>query len=166
MHSNQYNFDKANWKEFENDLIKYANMDEFQTSLNNSIISTSVLEKEAEKLRDIILKAAENIPKKRVTEYSKCWWNSELKTLRKELSITRKNWKEKLVSQQEYQQARTKYFQQIKLEKAKCWNTFLENAVGKEIFKAFNYTKSNRVEKLPIIKYSDERNQEKNCYYI
>ena len=37
----------------------------------------------------------------------------------------------------------------------------MENAVGKEIFKAFNYTKSNRVEKLPIIKYSDERNQEK-----
>ena len=50
-----------------------------------------MLEKEAGKLRDIILKAAENIPKKRVTEYSKCWWNSELKTLRKELSITRKN---------------------------------------------------------------------------
>ena len=72
LYSNQYNFDKANWKEFENDLIKYANMDEFQTSLDNSIISTSVLEKEVEKLRDIILKAAENIPKKRVTEYSKC----------------------------------------------------------------------------------------------
>ena len=73
LHSNQYNFDKANWKEFENDLIKYANMNEFQTSLNNSIISTSVLEKKVKKLRDIILKAAENIPKKRVTEYSKCW---------------------------------------------------------------------------------------------
>ena len=70
-----------------------------------------MLEKEVKKLRDIILKAAENIPKKRITEYSKCWWNDELKTLRKELSITRKNWKEKLVSQQEYQQARTKYFQ-------------------------------------------------------
>ena len=31
LYSNQYNFDKVNWKEFENDLIKYANMDEFQT---------------------------------------------------------------------------------------------------------------------------------------
>ena len=78
-------------------------MNEFQTSLDNLIVSTSVLEKEAEKLRDIIFKAAENIPKKRITEYFKCWWNDELKTLRKELSITRKNWKEKLVSQQEYQ---------------------------------------------------------------
>ena len=36
----------------------------------------------------------------------------------------------------------------------------MENVVGKEIFKAFNYIKANRVEKLPIIKYSDE-NQEK-----
>ena len=65
--------------------------------------------------------------------------------------MTRRNWKERLVSQQEYQQARTKYFQQIKLEKAKCWNSFLENAVGKEIFKVFNYIKFNRVEKLSII---------------
>ena len=159
LYNNQYNFDKANWKQFKIDLVNAANTDEFQTHLDNSIISPDILEKEAVKLRDIILKAAENIPKKRVTEYSKCWWNDELKVLRKELSMTRRNWKERLVSQQEYQQARTKYFQQIKLEKAKCWNSFLENAVGKEIFKAFNYTKSNRVEKLPIIKYSYQ-NQE------
>ena len=70
LHSNQYNFDKANWKEFENNLIKYANMNEFQTSLDNSIVSTSVLKKEAEKLRDIILKAAENIPKKELLNTS------------------------------------------------------------------------------------------------
>ena len=156
LYSNQYNFDKTNWKQFEIDLITHANTNEFQTQLNNSIISLDILEKEAEKLRDIILKAAKNISKKRISEYFKCWWNDELKTLRKELSITRRNWQERSISQQEYQQARTKYFQQIKLEKAKCWNTFLENAVGKEIFKAFNYTKSNRVEKLPIIQYSYE----------
>jgi len=64
LYSNQYNFDKVDWKEFENNLIKYANMDQFQTSLNNLIISINVLEKKAEKLRDIILKAAGNIPKK------------------------------------------------------------------------------------------------------
>ena len=53
-------------------------MDEFQTnlSLNDSvtIISTNVLEKEAEKLRNIIFKAAENIPKKKVTEYSNYYY--------------------------------------------------------------------------------------------
>ena len=36
----------------------------------------------------------------------------------------------------------------------------MENTIGKEIFKAFNYIKANRIEKLPIIKYS-EKNQEK-----
>src|SRR5204863_7546707 len=113
LYSNQYNFDKADWKQFENDLIKYVNMNEFQTNLDNSIISINVLEKEAEKLRDIILKAANNIPKKRITEYFKCWWNNKLKTLRKELNITRTNWKEKQISQQEYQQVKIKYLQQI-----------------------------------------------------
>ena len=73
MYSNQYNFDKADWKQFENDLIKYINMDEFQTDLDDSIVSTNILEKEAEKLRNIILKAAANISKKRITEYFKCW---------------------------------------------------------------------------------------------
>ena len=38
----------------------------------------------------------------------------------------------------------------------------MENAVGKEIFKAFNYTKFNKVEKLSIIKYNDN-NQEKTA---
>ena len=66
-------------------------MDKFQTSIDNSIISTNILEKEAEKLRDIIFKAADNIPKKRITEYSKCWWNNKLKTLQNKLNITRKN---------------------------------------------------------------------------
>src|SRR5204862_1717694 len=135
LYSNQYNFDKADWKQFENDLIKCANMDEFQTNLDNLIISINVLEKEAEKLRDIILKAANNIPKKRITEYSKCWWNNELKTLQKELNITKKNWKEKQISQQEYQQAKIKYFQQIKLEKAKYWNSFLKILLAKRFLK-------------------------------
>ena len=47
-------------------------MNEFQTDLDNLIISVNVLEKEAEKLRDLILKAADNISKKRITEYFKC----------------------------------------------------------------------------------------------
>ena len=36
------------------------------------------------------------------------------------------------------------------------WDSFLENAKGKEIFKAFQYTKHKKVEHIPIIKYTKE----------
>jgi hypothetical protein len=36
------------------------------------------------------------------------------------------------------------------------WDSFLENAKGKEIFKAFQYTKHKKVERIPIIKYTKE----------
>ena len=39
----------------------------------------------------ILLAANKAIPKKRITERSKPWWNEELKLLRKELVITKKN---------------------------------------------------------------------------
>jgi len=72
LYSNQYNFEKADWKKFENDLIFATNMDKFRTQLDDSIPSLNILENEAEKLRDIILKATKNISKRRVTKYSKC----------------------------------------------------------------------------------------------
>jgi hypothetical protein len=73
LYSNQYNFEKTDWEKFENNLIFTANTDKFQTQLNDSITTSDMLKKEAEKLRDIILKAAEIISKKRITEYFKCW---------------------------------------------------------------------------------------------
>ena len=42
------------------------------------------------------------------------------------------------------------------MAKSKCWNNFLENAKNKDIFKAFQYTKQTRVEKLPILQYQTE----------
>src|SRR5436190_19912358 len=59
-------------------------------------------------------------------------------------------------SQQAFQALKSDYFYKIKQAKATCWNDFLENTVGKDIFKAFNYTKFNRIEKLPIIQYQYE----------
>src|SRR5205809_2221085 len=62
-------------------------------------------------------------------------------------------------TQQVFQALKSDYFYKIKQAKATCWNDFLENAVEKDIFKAFNYTKFNRIEKLSIIQYQHE-NQE------
>src|SRR6266511_5622534 len=48
------------------------------------------------------------------------------------------------------------------MAKSNCWNQFLEKAEGKDIFKAFTYTKQKRIERLPIIIYSDRNNERKN----
>ena len=39
----------------------------------------------------------------------------------------------------------------------------MEKAEGKEIFKAFIYTKQKRIERLPIIIYSDRNNERKDA---
>src|SRR5436190_297955 len=111
VYNNQYNFEKADWKIFAEELILQS--------------------------------------------------NKELKLLRKELANAKKQYKknQNQTTQQAFQALKSDYFYKIKQAKATCWNDFLENAVGKEIFKAFNYTKFNRIEKLPIIQYQHE-NQE------
>ena len=40
-----------------------------------------------------------------------------------------------------YIDVRRQYYFEIKLVKLKCWNSFLENAKNKDIFKAFQYIK-------------------------
>ena len=47
--------------------------------------------------------------------------------------------------------------------KSNCWNQFLEKAEGKEIFKAFAYTKQKRIKRLSIITYSDRNNERKDA---
>jgi hypothetical protein len=44
----------------------------------------------------------------------------------------------------------------IKTAKQGLWNVFLKNVKGKDIFKALQYTKYNKIKKLPIIKYKKE----------
>src|SRR5204862_6816859 len=85
----------------------------------------------------------------------------EVKLLRKELANAKKQYKknQNQITQQAFQALKSDYFYKIKQAKATCWNDFLENAVEKDIFKAFNYTKFNRREKLSIIHYQHE-NQE------
>ena len=70
----------------------------------------------------------------------------------------RRKWKRNadLTGESKYVEIRKQYYYEIKLAKSKCWNNFLENAKDKDIFKAFQYTKQTRVEKLPILQYQTE----------
>ena len=65
----------------------------------------------------------------------------------------KRKWKKNADSATEnkYIDIKRQYYYEIKLVKLKCWNNFLENAKDKDIFKAFQYIKQNRVEKLPIL---------------
>ena len=55
----------------------------------------------------------------------------------------RRKWKRNADSATEntYINIKRQYYYEIKLVKLKCWNSFLENAKDKDIFKAFQYTK-------------------------
>ncbi len=102
------------------------------------------LEKHAENLQILIQKAAEKtIPKRKPSNRSKPWWNDHISELRKTLSREKNRWKKSRTEEnhEQYQQARNCYFNEIKMAKSNCWNQFLEKAEGKEIFKAFTYTK-------------------------
>lgn len=65
-------------------------------------------------------------------------------------------------AQQEYHEARANYYYEVRKAKSNCWNNFLENASDKDIFKAFQYTKQNKIEKLSIFQYQSE-NEEANA---
>ena len=67
----------------------------------------------------------------------------------------RRKWKRNANSTTEnrYINVKRQYYYEIKSIKLKYWNNFLENIKDKDIFKAFQYTKQNRVEKLRILQY-------------
>ena len=124
------------------------------------------LEKHAENPQILIQKAAEKtIPKRKASSRSKPWWNDYISELRKTLSREKNRWKKSRTEEnhEQYQQARNCYFNEIKMAKSNCWNQFLEKAEGKEIFKAFAYTKQKRIERLSIITYSDRNNERKDA---
>src|SRR5204863_3404023 len=79
----------------------------------------------------------------------------------------RRKWRKYLniQTEQKYHEARANYYFEVKKAKSNCWNNFLENASGKEIFKAFQYTKQNKIEKLPILQYQSENKQEKTITF-
>src|SRR6266487_5175131 len=79
----------------------------------------------------------------------------------------RRKWRKysDIQTEREYHEARANYYYEVKKAKSNCWNNFLENASEKEIFKAFQYTKQNKVEKLSILQYQSEDKKEKNHYF-
>ena len=129
-------------------------------------MSKSDLDREAEKLQNLILAALDkHVPKKRFSEFGKPWWSEELGLMRKQMAKAKRMWikaqvdltEDENLSYLQYKELRNPYFSAIKKAKADCWNQFLEGAEGKDIFKAFQYIKSRKVERIPILEYGDKK---------
>jgi ribonuclease HI len=159
-----YNLEKADWKAFSEKLLQLDQNLEFQWKYIESQAEDNLderLEAEALNLQRIIQIAADSsIPRKKASNRSKAWWSDKLRKLRRAFGRARKKWKQS-PNQENHEifcNSRNLYFQEIKIAKTSCWNSFLENAQGKEIFKAFSYTKRRQTPRLPILKYSSPDN--------
>lgn len=161
--NHQYNFKNVDWEE----ICKYIENSQYSEKFKWDIqeLNEESLKKKVHKLTNLILEAInEYIPKKKSSEYSKPWWNDEIIEQRKIMKKTKNQWQRnhENSSFKEYQIKRNIYFASIKRAKQDCWNSFLENAKDKDIFKAFQFTKSRRIEKIPILEY-DLENQNKKA---
>ena len=164
-----YNLEKADWKAFSTKILELEKTKDYQwkyqeTGPNGNKDRDSLeieLETEALNLQKMIFMAAEfGIPRRKAFERSKAWWSDKIKELRKSFNQLRRRWKA-YPSQDNYKtfkDSKNKYFSEIKTAKTSCWNSFLENAQGKEIFKAFSYTKNKQMPRILILKYNSFTN--------
>ena len=123
----------------------------------------------AEILQSFIQKACDfNISRLKVSAKFKSWWNSELNLMRKKMTKAKRYYQEiKFNSEFEFEISnawnqfkikRLNYFHAIRQVKSISWIEFLKNAKEKEIFKAYKFTKSNLVEKIPAIQFDNQLN--------
>jgi hypothetical protein len=159
----KYNLKKADWAKFKKILLEGYPI--IKDEILKQDLDTGIgLDKAAKVLEEYIQGAADMaIPKRNICYRSKPWWNDDIDLARKKLSQLKRAWKKERrdpLVYKAYLVARNSYFAKIKQAKQGLWDSFLENAKEKEIFKAFQYTKGNRVERIPIIKYTNEEGQE------
>jgi hypothetical protein len=105
--------------------------------------------------RSIQEAAKKAIPKARPCERSKPWWNKDLAEQRKPASKA-------LRPQQDFptptntrraKSKRDQYLHAVKKTKASHWDSFLQNAKGKDIFKALSYTEQRTTRVIPELQY-------------
>ena len=185
-----YNLKKARWEELEENLLEAQKRENFlfqfqelENSLKRKIsLENFSLDKRKNSLEwkeilssiDLLIERFTTflqtiidkyIPRAKISEFSKPWWNEHLSKLRKRLAIQKRLFKKNRENQfllEKYKEARNKYFQAIRKEKSSCWNNFLEKAKGKEIFKALKYTKAQAttIRKIPPIVFKRENQEE------
>ena len=155
-----YNLAKADWELFRARLIgaKEGAIEDIQWA-----IDFEDLDSLATILESLITRAASTtIPKLRVSERSKPWWNPDLKALRKALNTALRRYKKGRTRAQEdhWKQQRNAYFYAVRAAKASYWETFLQGATSRDAFTAYSYTKPQTLTLIPSIRYSNREGAE------
>jgi hypothetical protein len=78
--------------------------------------------------------------KKRWCSRSKRWWSEDLKELRRELGKARREWKNRPAGLSRFREARRNFRKGIRRAKRECWNRFLQEGKGNDLWTATRYT--------------------------
>ena len=163
-----FNLKKANWEKFQEELQREKQnlldyLDSYsprsqQEQLKLSQEDISFLNNLEEKITTTIQRASRKaIPILKISPRSKPWWNKDLAILRKKMAkakrISQENPTNRLISKAKA--FRNKYSRAINIAKQQHWNSFLEEAKGKDIFTALKYTKPTQVQGVPEIRNRD-----------
>ena len=109
----------------------------------------------------IIYAASKAIPTIKLGPRPKPWWNEDLIALRNVMGQKKRYLQRELrrcpadscfLWKQDWLQARNAYFRAIKTAKKNHWTAFLEKEDPASVFKAMEYTKNSRVERIPQIR--------------
>ena len=115
----------------EEDIYSILNIDKYK---DNPTIP--YLEELAINLTSILRELVEELaPIKKISSYSKKWWNKDLKALRKSLSSSKRRYKSTrtLEDFNSFKRARNIYFKEVKKAKSTSWINFLESIDSKSI---------------------------------
>ena len=152
-----YNYKKADWNQF------CTTLRAMEHGLLETI-ETAIREKQHNQIAEVLtsaiqLAADQTIPRLRVVERSKPWWNEDLANLRKLLHNAYRRYKQfpdDMLFLQDWKEVRNTYFHAVREAKQAHWSNFLELAEGAEVFTAFRYTKPASNLKIPTIQYESE----------
>ncbi len=151
-----YNTAKADWTKFAKQLQQEsAKISDLAKTLSTN---SKDLKEIAISFRNLILDAAnQHISKRKPSIKAKVWWRDNLNSLRKSMFIVKRDWKfnqtednwKKVISH------KNKYFHAIQTAKQASWTTFLQGAVGKDVFTAYHFIKPRKVAKIPPIQHEN-----------
>ena len=77
--------------------------------------------------------------KKRWCSRSKRWWSEDVKQLRHELGTVRREFRHRPAGISRFKEARCNFRRAIRRAKRECWNRFLQEGKGNDVWTAMQY---------------------------